>query len=241
MPAENGWSGQINGRSGFSVQRVPNLLQAVFTFDNVLKDDRRSLVKLGVIDGVRVVAKQPRDKNKRKWMRFLSLFFLAESKRTYRTLLEFEAKGLESLTPLAFIEKKRWGMVFDSWLLYEYREGRVSQRSDLPQIIQQLQTLHKHGYRHEDPNFGNFLVDDNGVMFLIDCRGKSRSGLYSDYYDYMLLEGAVGCTRDEIEALVDIDRKSIGYWRAQLYRGYIRGRTMWKSLIGRKRSKSQKH
>ena len=235
------WSGQINTDSGFSVENATSLLQDISSFDRILKDDRRSLVKLGEVDGQRIVAKQPRDKNDRKWMRLMSLFYPVEARRTFYTLIEFEKKGIESLKPLCFIEKKKFGMVIDSWLLYQYREGRESTKSDLLQIVQLLQVLHSNGYRHEDPNFGNFLVDNAGVMFLIDCRGKSRSGLYSDYYDYMSLEGLGGFTQQEVEELVDVKRASFGYYRAQFYRGYRRVRSKWKVLIGRKKSKNQRH
>lgn len=39
-----------------------------------LKDDRRSLVQLIRINGKRYVLKVPREKNRRKWQRFLSIF-----------------------------------------------------------------------------------------------------------------------------------------------------------------------
>ena len=226
--------------NSISLPAIDELLILIDQFSNKLKDDRRSLVKLGDIHGVKIVAKQPRDKNKRKWMRVLSLFGTAEARKTFTTLMEFKSKGIESLTPVCLLEKKRFGMVVDSWLLYEYREGKESDRGYLPEIVQLLDLLHKNGYRHEDPNFGNFMVDPQEKLFLIDCRGKSRSGRFSDYYDFMLLERC-GLNEDEIDAVVAMDKQSMGYRLAKAYRRYIRLRSAYKKMVGRKRSKKQHH
>jgi len=234
------WSCYVSDKNQPEIPSIEQLLEKIEDFDVTLKDDRRSLVKLGQLNGQKVVAKQHRDKNRRKWSRLLSLIGAAEAKLSFITLIEFKEKGIESLTPICLLEKKRLAMVVDSWLLYEYREGRSSDRSYLPQIIEQLKIIHRHGYRHEDPNFDNFLIDANGAMFLIDCRGKRRSGLFSDYYDFILLEGGGKFKRHEVEKLIDIDPFSIGYWQARIYRGYIDLRTKWKELIGRRRSKDDR-
>ena len=241
LQCDGDWCGYTSDDCQFSVPNISELHEHIDGFSKTLKDDRRSLVKLGDLGDINIVAKQPRDKNDRKWSRFLSYFSPAEARRTFITLLEFKQKGIESLTPICFLEKKRWGMVVDSWILYEYREGRESDRSHLKDIVEQLTLLHSNGYRHEDPNFGNFLIDDNGQLFLIDCKGKSRSGRFSDYYDFMLLEARCHFEASEIEALIDIKRCSFGYLRANIYRMYIRTRTKCKEFLGRKRSKNQRH
>jgi len=216
---------------------INELLGLIEKFPKTLKDDRRSLVKLGEINHAKLIAKQPRDKNKRKWARFLSLFGAGEARKTFLTLLEFKNKGIESLTPFCLLEKRQLGMVVDSWLLYHYREGKESDKRYLASIVDLLKKLHSSGYQHGDPNFGNFMVDPSGELFLIDCKGKSRSGRFSDYYDFMLLTRA-GLTDQEIDAAVDMDKASIGYRLAEMYRSYIRLRSSFKTKIGRKRSKS---
>ena len=234
---EGQWTCFVGCDSEVNIPPIAQLLTSIDDFDITLKDDRRSLVKRGIFNALDVVAKQPRDKNRRKWSRLLSLIGPSEAKRNFLTLIEFQQKGIESLKPICLLEKKHFGMVVDSWFIYEYREGVESNKSHLKDIVAQLTLIHQHGYRHEDPNFGNFLIDPSGIMFLIDCRGKPRSGKFSDYYDFMLLERVCGFTRQEVEALIEIDRSSFGYMKAQLYRGYINLRTKWKVLIGRKRSK----
>ncbi len=57
-----------------------------YTVLRTLKDDRRSLVQLIRINGKRYVLKVPREKNRRKWQRFLSIFRGGESTRECRQL-----------------------------------------------------------------------------------------------------------------------------------------------------------
>ena len=222
-----------------SLPSIDELFELIDAFPKTLKDDRRSLVKLGDIDGCKVVAKQARDKNNRKWTRFLTLFSAGEARKTFVTLQEFKKKGIESLLPICFLEKKSYGMVVDSWLLYQYREGEESNQIHLARIVELLQTLHKNGYRHEDPNSGNFLIDNEGVMFLIDCKGKPRSGRYSDYYDFMLLVNNQ-FTAEDVDALTNMDKQSLAYRLAKVYKTYINLRSAWKKMIGRKRSKKDR-
>ena len=233
------WYCYVSQESNVILPAIPELFKQIEDFPETLKDDRRSLVKLGKLGDLKVVAKQPRDKNRRKWIRILSLLGPAEARKTFTTLLEFQTKGIESLAPVCLLERRSCGMVVDSWLLYEYREGFKSDSSHLPRIAELLKLLHSHGYRHEDPNYDNFLIGPDGQMFLIDCKGKSRVGRYSDYYDFMLL-GSGNLSEKEIAELTDVDKFSLGYWQARAYRGYIKLRSVWKEKIGRRRSKQER-
>jgi len=110
-------------------------------------------------------------------------------------------------------------------------------------VVDTLHHLHKQGYRHDDPNFGNFIRDPNGSMFLIDFKGRARAGSFSDYYDFILLsninQGVV--TPAEVETLVNFNKASFGYWLARAYSAYKTGRTHLKLLLRRKRSKEELH
>lgn len=235
---DGAWSCFTEDGTSLSVLSITELLDTIDGFSVTLKDDRRSLVKKGQLIGRSVVAKQPRDKNRRQWARILSFFFPAEARKTFITLTEFKRKGIDSLTPLCVLEKRRSGMVVDSWLLYEFRDGVRSDATSLPEIVKQLTHLHQQGYRHDDPNFGNFMVAPNGDMFLIDCKGKSRVGNFSDYYDFMLLrERNKGLTAGQVDELVTMNTLSFGYYLAVLYSGYKTTRTVIKKKLGKKRTK----
>lgn len=230
------------GRSSNPAPELPqikHLLSAIAEFPVSLKDDRRSLVKRGELAGVQVIAKQPRDKNRRRWARFLSRFDDAEAKKTFRSLLRFEQLGIESVRPLCVLEKTQNQQVVDSWLLYEFRDGEPASAGDLTAVIACLKKLHEHGFRHEDPNFGNFLRGDDQKMFLIDCKGKKKLGNFGAYYDFMLLSlRNEGVSKEQVERLIDFQPWSPGYLLSRLYAAYIASRTKLKVMLRRRKSKS---
>ncbi len=210
-------------------QEAADLLAHIQSFPITLKDDKRSLVKQGELLGKQVIAKQPRDKNRRKWIRALSLIRKSEALSAQETLSDFEQQGIESVKPICVLEQRKNGMVIDSWLIYEFREGSESNVTKLPEILSLLNQLHLSGYRHDDPNFGNFLVDSNDSLFLIDCKGKKRLGYFSDYYDYMLLsQRNEGVDMDTLIDAVGINTNLWAYKLAQCYAAYKRKRTEFK-------------
>jgi len=194
-----------------------NVLEKIHAFPHVLKDDKRSLVKKGELFGTQVIAKQPRAQ-----------------------------KGIESVKPICVLEHRQWGFLTDSWIIYEFKEGHESNVKHLSHIIELLQKLHLNGFRHDDPNFGNFLVKKKTNMndahsdelFLIDCKGKKRVGFFSDYYDFMLLsQRNDGVSMDTLIDKANIDTSRIGYTLALYYSSYKRKRTEFKA----KRRARKKH
>ncbi|MFT5571464.1 MAG: hypothetical protein ACI9FR_000378 [Cryomorphaceae bacterium] len=236
--SEGLWSCYVGESSSMQLPSIQALIEDIEEFPQCLKDDRRSLVKKGQLLGTVVVAKQPRDKNRRKWARLLSMFRDAEAKKTLKSLVQFEQLGISSVKPICVLEKRENMRVVDSWLIYEFREGRPSSIGSLKQIVVQLNKLHSNGFRHEDPNFGNFLIGTDDVMFLIDCKGKSKGGDFGAYYDFMLLSlRNDGVSFDQVEALIEIINTSPGYLLARAYAAYISARTSLKQRLGRRRSK----
>ena len=211
-----------------------DVLNLIADFPVTLKDDKRSLVKRGTLFGSEVIAKSPRDKNGRKWSRFLSLFRQSEVMKTLSTLTDFWEKSIPSVKPVCVFEKRVFGFVTDSWLIYEFKEGVVSDINKLHHIVILLNTLHRYGYRHDDPNFGNFLVDDNEKLFLIDCKGKSKIGSFSEYYDFILLsERNQGVQLEELLTMAGLNNSSLGYQLARFYAFYKEKRTQLKKRIRR--------
>lgn len=237
------WRCYINSDHGITVSDIQSLLKQITQLPTTLKDDRRSLVKQGSLFGKTVVAKKPRDKLRKPWSRLLSMVFDGETKKTFNSLIAFKSKGIASVEPLLALEKREFGRVVDSWLVYEFRDGQPCGVESLHEVIASLHHLHKQGYRHDDPNFGNFMRDLNGSMFLIDVKGRARAGRFSDYCDFFLLgninQGLV--TPAEIDALIDFDKTSLGYWLSRIYQRYKAARTYLKVLLRRKRSKEELH
>ena len=229
-------SNQIQEK-GLDNVHTSHVLEKIQEFSTTLKDDKRSLVKQGFLFDTQVIAKQPRDKNRRLWMKILSFFRHSEALSAQHTLTQFSQKGIESVKPICVLEHRKWGFLTDSWIIYEFREGYESSVEHLPQIIELLQKLHRNGYRHDDPNFGNFLVKQqdktadtsNEELFLIDCKGKKRLGLFSDYYDFMLLsQRNEGVSMEKLIDKANINTNLLGYKLAEFYAAYKRKRTEFK-------------
>lgn len=217
-------------------QEIVALLEQVALLPITLKDDKRSLVKQGELFGKMVVAKQPRDKNRRKWSRLLSWVRPSEARHTFNTLQNFAEQSIESVTPIAVFEKRSFGLVVDSWLFYEYRAGNATTREDLPRVITVLDQLHRAGYQHNDPHFGNFLIDDDNTLFLIDCKGKRRLSTLTDHYDYLLLsQRNADVSLADIGQHIDLSQQTIGHRLAHFYAGYKNLRNTWKRRWREKR------
>lgn len=240
LQREAAWDCFVTAQNSPDLPSIENIFEAINQFPKVLKDDRRSLVKQGSLLGMQVIAKQPRDKNRRKWAQFLSMFRLAEARQTFESLISFKEQGIPSVDPICVLEKRVKRQVVDSWLIYQYRAGEPCDASSLPAMVGLLKALHANGYRHEDPTYGNFLIDPDGEMFLIDCKGKAKGGEFAAYYDYMMLSmNNPGISAEHVEALIEIDRWSPGYQLARLYRGYRNTRSRLKRRVGRYKSRDQ--
>lgn len=132
----------------------------------VFKDDRQTYSALICLDGHSYVLKIPRDRNNRRWQRVLSMFRVSEAVRHYRSMLKLPELGLSGPEPVVAIEKRRWGMVVHSLLLYRFRQGRKATREDARLVLPHLLALHDSGYLRNDPHAKNYLIDNGDVIFI---------------------------------------------------------------------------
>ena len=222
-----------------SLPDIPELLEQFNQLSTTYKNNHRSFVAKGKLGQKTVVAKQPRDKNKRIWSRILSYFEPSEVAQTLISLELFHNHGIESVQPLFILEKKVLGAVVDSWICYEHREGQASQEHHLEEIIGLLNKLHQSGFRHNDPNFGNFLLDEHDTMFLLDCRGRKRSGNFSDANDFFLLKKInKTLVNFKVSDIDQLDQSSFGYRTALAYNKMKLARSFIKDRIKKNRPKN---
>lgn len=194
----------------------------------VLKDDQRSYVALIEIKGEKYIYKQPREKNRRKWQKFLSIFRGSESKREFKNIEKIGEVGLNGATPVLAVEKKRGLVVYDSYLIYEYIDGKQSSFKDIDIIIKELKKIHSLGYLHGDSHMNNFLIRGDKV-YLIDTKLLwNKYGGFGRAFEFMYLEES--CPQE-----IEYDKDSIYYKGAKGLRNYLTFLAKIKSIRRKKK------
>jgi heptose II phosphotransferase len=134
------------------------------------RDNRRTLSAQFELHGQRLVIKIPRARNARLWERVLSLFRGSDVARVYQGMQTLVQLGILGTRPVLVAEKSTMGMTIDSFLIYEYLEGRPSTDADAKPIAETVLKLHSLGYTRRDIHLGNFLITPNGQLGMIDFR-----------------------------------------------------------------------
>lgn len=187
-----------------------------YTVLRTLKDDSRSLVEVIRINGKRYVLKVPKEKNRRKWQRFLSIFRGGESMRECKQLEKLMLNGFNAPRPFLALEKRRFGMTVDSLSVSEYIESRASTEKDIDIVCSSLREIHKKGFLHGDSQIENFLVTDSRI-YLIDCKLlKNIYGKFGEMYEYIYLRESCFFDLDEY-----IDTKAFYFKGAKLLNSYL--------------------
>ncbi|MGM0508321.1 MAG: RIO1 family regulatory kinase/ATPase [Fusobacteriota bacterium] len=175
----------------------------------IIRDSKRSFIKKVKVKDKYYIFKKPRGKNNRKWIRFLSLFRSSEVKKEYLSMKRLRKNDILSPEPIAYHEEKYLGMVLDSWFIYEYKDGRVSQKEDMEKVVDVLRKIHKLNRLHGDPQFRNFIKDTNGEIFIIDCTLKRNYlGRFSEAFEYIRLERSIGNLDEKLSFI-----KGTGYYK----------------------------
>lgn len=139
--------------------------------ESVFRDNWRTLsAKVRFGDGA-LLLKVPRARNSRRWERFLTLFRESDALRTFRHIEQLSDLGFGAPQPVLACERRRRGVVVDSFVCYRFVEGRPAEPKDAEQILAELQALHRKGYLRSDAQLANFLMVDGTVTF-IDFRLK---------------------------------------------------------------------
>lgn len=139
----------------------------------VLKDSPRSLVKLIRYQEKNLVHKVPKEKNKKFFNRFTTLYRKGEAFRSLESLNKLKQLNILGNTPLFAVEKRKFGMIIDSYLVYEYLEGKKVLEKDIPDVICCLNKIHATKYIHGDSQKRNFLkLQDN--IAVIDASPKKK-------------------------------------------------------------------
>ncbi|BDU49676.1 lipopolysaccharide biosynthesis protein [Haliovirga abyssi] len=199
-------------------------------FDEILKDTDRSFVGVVKVKDKNIIFKQPKEKNRRKWIRFLTLFRKGEALKNFYIMNKAEKIGIKSNKPYLSVEKKEYGMVVDSWVIYEYIDGReCANREEYEKLFKILDDIHNKGYLHGDSQVQNFVFSGDEV-YTIDCGLKKNIyGKFGKMYEYIYLRES----RREIEKYYKFDIQNFYYKAAEFYK-------KWLYFLGRNRKKVKK-
>lgn len=144
-----------------------------FEVVEILKDTYRSQVKRISVMGRDLVLKIPNEKNTRLWIRLLTWFRIGEAYKNLKGMQLLQEKNILTTTPVLAAEKRNSGMVVDSWLLYEFLEGKscVEIPSSHQKVVSALGNIHKAGLLHGDPQIRNFVIYKEEI-YTIDSNPK---------------------------------------------------------------------
>ncbi len=174
--------------------RAEDLLARAAAPDQVLREDGRSAVyRIEQLPGAPPgpwVLKSPRWKDRRTINRLTTLYRAGEACQAFVGALRLQSLGVTVPEPVMQMERRRGGMVVESWWLYRFAAGGPCREEDWPQVISLLGRLHAAGLKHRDPHLANWIQQD-GQVTALDC--NPRRALVPPLaaaYDFILLRNS---------------------------------------------------
>ena len=166
-----------------------NIQNGNFSQTELLKENHRSLVNRINTNSLDIVLKVPKEKNTRKWIRFLTWFRLGEAFKNLKSMKILSDIGVKTTTPFIAAERRKFGMVVESWLTYSYLNGTtcLDKPETYQDVILTLKSIHKKGYIHGDPQIRNFIEESNEI-YVIDANPKKAGFTGFDFgYEWVYL------------------------------------------------------
>lgn len=171
-------------------ERIFDVIQNTdFRIKSVLKDNHRSSVNRIEIGDRDLVFKIPKEKNTRYWIRFLTWFRMGEAFKNLHSMNTLSEIGINTTTPVLAAERRKFGMVVDSWLVYEYLDGIscLDRPDTYERVIVTLSKIHNHYLLHGDPQIRNF-IEKNDDIYVIDANPTKAGITWFDYgYEWAYL------------------------------------------------------
>ena len=208
-----GWNVLYNGD-----KRLLDYLDNIINYKDIniikeVKNNKRSLVLLIHYLGKQIILKSPREKNLRKLIRFTTLFRKGEAFKSILNMKKLNNMGIRTNIPLMAIEKRVLGMVFDSWILYEYEEGDRCDENNYFKVVEKLKEIHAKNILHGDPQIRNFLYNGKEII-TIDCNPKRvLLGNVSKVYEFLYLEESA----EDINKYFNLSKDMLSYKIARKY------------------------
>lgn len=206
----------------FSYDQFVSLVQKDFKPIKILKDNKRSLVFTAKHNGITYVVKNPRDKNRRLWIRFLTLFRKSEALMALESMKKLLELGFVTTKPIAAIEKCAFGMVVECWMIYEYLEAKPISTNDIDKSFELLNSIHEAGFLHGNPQEQNFLRVDNNIGTIDAKLTKTKPNSANTWIEKIKFANSFVKHSDQEVARALIDKKDPCYQKALAKMAYIR-------------------
>lgn len=132
----------------------------------VYKANNSSYTAKFICNGEKWVIKIPLGRNRKKFVRFFSLFRNSEPFRRYDHMFTLGHLGLNGPSAVLAAEKRSFGMVTDSFLVYKFIDGRRPVHGEEKLVLNALSRLHQIGYTRKDAKPENFLIAGGEVYFV---------------------------------------------------------------------------
>lgn len=167
---------------------LKKIVKNEYIVEEEFKNDKRTYVAKILIDDRYYILKKFYLRSNLK--KFLSAFKKGESLSTFLNINLFRSNGLKELVPIlgAMIERKN-KIITEEMILMEYVEGeKISTDRNLLKLLKTLDKIYSLRRYHGDCNPGNFILDKNNNIRIIDTKLKKMYfGDYRKHYDILTL------------------------------------------------------
>jgi tRNA A-37 threonylcarbamoyl transferase component Bud32 len=198
----------------FSYDHLIGFVQKDFVPNKIFKDNYRSYVFTVWHNGVTYVVKNPRDKNRRIWIRFLTLFRQSEAIMALKSMETLLGLGIRTTKPIASIEKRLFGIVTEGWMVYEYLEAVPIETPDIKKSYALLCSLHAAGFLHGNPQEQNFLRVGNDMATIDAKLTKTRPNSLDVWIEKIKFANSFIKPSDREIARALIDKTDANYQKA---------------------------
>ncbi len=130
-------------------------------------------------DKRKYILKEDREREKRLEKKIANFIFGPFQSRLIRLMDRAVNEGCHVFQELYFVaEKNRFRTTQDVYAFYEYIEGTPLTEVEnpeqyIPQIIECILELHRHGLASNDIHYGNFILTPDGTLRIIDISCKA--------------------------------------------------------------------
>lgn len=150
---------------------LADLINQVSPPVKVFKDDKRTFVAEIKLQGLNAILKIEHNHTRDFWNRAATLIQPANVERLAMGRDTLIKLNLNAPKPLIIGVERRFGMVNQSFIIYEKVEGTKSKTlADLAKTCAALTSIHDAGYIRDDVHLDNFLIEPNGTVCIIDYK-----------------------------------------------------------------------